>query len=455
MSRLALSARLSLIAICLVAVAGMLISALAYRVNDMERSAGPPPPDQVARIVRLFEDVPAKNRPLLEETLETGLIRADLDPAGDLPLSEPGLAPVEPAVSSPYAAALAPRPVVVYGDERNLAWLTKTHPALSPPLVFRVELADGEILTLESKPAALLNRQGLPMGLPAGILGTLIALGALLWLRRDTRPLADLARTLESLDPAKGPVTLPPAKQGRRGREMAALSAAFDRLQGRIATLTAGRLALIGGLQHDMRAFATRLRLRVEAIPDDDDRTAAVRDIQDIISLLDDALLASRSGAGDLALDLELLAPHDLIAAEAGIHPLTASPTARTARVLADRLALRRVVANLVDNARQHGEGRLALDLTLEDTDLVLTVDDDGPGIPEAQRPMLLEPFTRLETSRARHTGGAGLGLAVSRSLARALGGELTIGDAPILGGARLILRLPLYRDLSREGRGT
>ena len=100
-------------------------------------------------------------------------------------------------------------------------------------------------------------------------------------------------------------------------------------------------------------------------------------------------------------------------------------------------------MANLVDNALRYG-GAARLSLTTEAGEAVLTVDDDGPGVPPDQRDLLLEPFTRADASRARRTGGAGLGLAVVRSLAAAHGGSVAIGDAPSV-GARMTVRLPLF----------
>jgi signal transduction histidine kinase len=115
-----------------------------------------------------------------------------------------------------------------------------------------------------------------------------------------------------------------------------------------------------------------------------------------------------------------------------------------TALVIGDRLALRRIFANLIDNAVKYGGGA-HLVLTVEGAWLQLVIDDPGPGIPPEQRDVILEPFVRLETSRARKTGGAGLGLAVARSLTEAHGGRLQIDQAPG-GGARVVVRLPLFQ---------
>ena len=112
--------------------------------------------------------------------------------------------------------------------------------------------------------------------------------------------------------------------------------------------------------------------------------------------------------------------------------------------VLGDRLALRRIVANVIDNAIKYG--RLAHVRTqLAGNVIRITVDDEGPGIPADQRQAILEPFNRLEASRNRATGGAGLGLAVVRSLVEAHGGTIEIAEVPS-GGTRVSVELPVFR---------
>jgi signal transduction histidine kinase len=123
---------------------------------------------------------------------------------------------------------------------------------------------------------------------------------------------------------------------------------------------------------------------------------------------------------------------------------LQSSVTGTNATVLGDRLALRRVIANLIDNALKYGRAA-HVNLEAREQAVLLTVDDEGPGIPPEQREAMLEPFVRLETSRNRRTGGAGLGLAVVRNLVEAHGGAVRIDDAPA-GGARFTVSLPLFR---------
>src|SRR5690606_30244996 len=242
---------------------------------------------------------------------------------------------------------------------------------------------------------------GVPAPLATSLFGGLVALAALLAMRRETRPIARLAAAVDLLDPSGPRVELP--GRGSSVREIAALIGAFDRLQNRLAHLLRTRMAMLAGISHDIRTFTTRLRLRVDSIPDDTERERAVADIEDMVRLLDDALLATRAGAGELA--EELVELDDLVRAEVDDRraerravALSAEEMHGRAVVLGDRVALRRVVANLVDNALHYGASA-RIGLESDDRVVVLTVDDRGPGIPPAERDAVLEPFVRLETS--------------------------------------------------------
>jgi len=112
-------------------------------------------------------------------------------------------------------------------------------------------------------------------------------------------------------------------------------------------------------------------------------------------------------------------------------------------QVVADEALLARAVRNLVDNAVRHRSSRLALATRADGDGAVIVVDDDGPGIAPADRARVLGRFVRLDEGRARDAGGSGLGLAIVAEIAAAHHGGVSIEDAP-LGGARVVLRLPL-----------
>jgi signal transduction histidine kinase len=347
-----------------------------------------------------------------------------------------------------YAAALSGRevavaaPPVIHGN-----WFPRLTRLMANAIELRVGLRTGETLVVDATTRLPVTPLGLPVGFGAGLFGTIVALLALLVMQRETRPLARLAAAVDRVDLSAGPPLLPDAR--RSAPEIRAVIAAFNRLQARLSEMLRGRMTLIGGIAHDVRTFATRLRLRVEKIPDEAEQLRAIADIDDMIRLLDDALLSSRVGAGQLSQEMVEFAA--LVEAEAGDRQaqgcdvkITMEGAASGVIVLGDRLALRRVVGNIVDNAVKYG--RVAhVQVRLTRDAVVLTVDDEGPGIPAGQRQAMLEPFNRLETSRNRTTGGAGLGLAVVRSLVEAHGGTIEIAEAPH-GGTRVNVALPVFR---------
>lgn len=104
---------------------------------------------------------------------------------------------------------------------------------------------------------------------------------------------------------------------------------------------------------------------------------------------------------------------------------------------------LRRVIANLIDNAVRHADNTVRMTVVATRTDIELAVEDDGPGIPPEQRLAVFERFVRLDEARSRDDGGAGLGLSLVQAVVQAHGGSVEVGESPRLGGARFVVRLP------------
>ena len=446
MLRASLAFRIGMIVVISLCLLWLSVIALFFSGRMRTEAGARPPPAQVAAIVRLVENAPPSDRLALLAALQSDTLSPRIEPGLVLDTGRIPAALVGDRSLDDYRAVLAERPVRI-----GMVFPRRKYSRLGRPgpkaLEYRIGLRTGDTLVLDTRSAAPVTVLGLPAGLGVGLFGTLVALVALFIMNRETRPLAQLAAAVDRIDLAGDPAPLPELR--RSAPEIRAVVGAFNRLQGRLSGLLRARLAMLGGISHDVRTFATRLRLRVEMIPPGPDRERAVTDIADMIRLLDDALLASRAGAGELAQELIELAA--LVRAEVADRQgagadvsLTIGPAVGQAPVLGDRLALRRIVGNLLENALTYGH-RARLTLTESGGDHLLTIDDDGPGIPADQRDLLLEPFVRLESSRNRRTGGAGLGLAVVRSLAEAQGGSIAIGEAPS-GGARLEVRLPVFR---------
>jgi signal transduction histidine kinase len=454
MGRLGLSARLMAIGASAMLVLWLLILAAYYRSNAA--SFHDSSPERLAAITSLLSRTDADERAGLaaafsEPTLSLAL--ATLDPNGHLSGSPAAVALAggvdvtgRPEFSA-HRALLGKTLVSIRAREGRVLrpLLLRWGGARFLPLAYVLRLKDGAILIVEGRLAPGFNLFGLPVGLGAGLAGTLMGLLVLLLVQREIRPLLTLARAADRMDPSGPPIPLPAASG--RTREVRSLIQAFGRLQDRLQLLLTSRLALLSGVQHDVRSFATRLRLRVEAIPDPTERERAVKDIEDMIRLLDDALVSARAGSGSL--DEELIELGEWLTAEVadlgrnGVPLTLGSLPPEPVEVLADRVALKRILGNLVDNAVKYGT-RAEVALLRSGEQAVLRVRDAGPGIAPEMRALLLEPFTRGEPSRARKTGGAGLGLAIVQTLSRAHGGTIEIGDAPG-GGAEVRVSLPLF----------
>jgi len=447
--RMTFAARIGLIVVVGLGMAWISTIALYYiaRAHTAESNTLPVP-GHIAALVELIERTPSEEQKLVLRVASSETFAARIDAGANTGTTAQRILPRlnQRAIESSLQA-LGGRPVSVnfadVGERRRL------FSRLVPPTVdVRVGLRTGDTLVIEVGNAILLGPLGLPVGFGAGIFGTLIALLALLVMHRETKPLARLAEAVDRVDLSLDPVALPEAR--RSAPEIRSLIDAFNRLQGRLGELLRSRMAMLGGISHDVRTYATRLRLRAEKINDEAERDRAIADINDMILLLDDALLASRAGAGELA--EEMVEIDDIIRAEVADRQSGGARIdyqgghwEQVPTVLGDRLALRRVVANLADNAIKYG-GSAHLRSMIVDKDFLLTVDDDGAGIPPEHRQAMLEPFSRLETSRSRGTGGAGLGLAIARGLTEAHGGALSIQQAPS-GGARISVRLPLFQS--------
>jgi two-component system osmolarity sensor histidine kinase EnvZ len=312
------------------------------------------------------------------------------------------------------------------------------------PVRLVVPLSDGEFIVAETVDDLTVRVLGLPPGFWAGIIGFLVAALALYAVLRETIPLSRLARSVDRFAEAIEPAPVPVGG----AREVRALIGAFNRMQSRIAELVRNRTFMLAAISHDLRTYLTRLRLRVEMMPDPDMRERATRDVEEMSGLLDDALTFARTSfAGNRSeqVDLAEIVGRECSERAAAGQTIKCDVSATPIHVWGDPAALVRIVGNLIDNAVKYG-GEAAVTLsqvgTQAGTEAIMLVDDRGPGVPPAERERIFEPFLRLEASRNRDRGGAGLGLAIARHLVLSLGGAIAVEDRPG-GGARFCVRLP------------
>ncbi|KPL52488.1 hypothetical protein ABB55_09850 [Prosthecomicrobium hirschii] len=450
--RLGFVGRLVLILLMLLLAFAALAVAVSFTARERRAASAErfPIPAQVAAIVALIESQPSGEPSLLTRATSSDSFSVAIVP--DAPVSVPPEQRM-PAIEwliGQYLETLPDRAVVAYRPappaDGPLARLAeRLDLAGRTPIAIAVELVDGRWALFELRGNAVRRIFGVPAGFWIGVVGFLFAAIALWAVVREARPLSELARSVEDFA-AKGE----PSRVSPRGApDIRRLIDASNAMQTRIAALIKGRSMLIGAIGHDLKTYITRLRLRVEAIEADEQRERAARDLDDMTTMIDEALaLARGTGAPDHREPIDLAALLD--EAVAG-RPLAAiefapsqarSPADGPVRVSGDPVALARVIGNLLDNAGRYA-ARCRVALAREGRTVSVTVEDDGPGIPEAEREAVFEPFYRLERSRNRSTGGTGLGLAIARQIVEAHRGTIALDRSPALGGARFVVRLP------------
>jgi signal transduction histidine kinase len=267
-----------------------------------------------------------------------------------------------------------------------------------------------------------------------------IALVAFWLVSRVTAPLRRLASAAETLGRNLFAEPLPVGGPS----EVAVAAAAFNRMQGRLARLIQGRTELLAAISHDLRTPLTQLRLRLEMKPETPEREKNLRALDDMDAIVGTFLAyarASHESEDRSRIDLGALVAtvcDDL--ADLGAAVDCDSPGGLV--VACKRLAIRRAVGNLIDNALKYGhEARVAT--RREGGYAVVAIEDSGPGIPEVDIEAVLQPFRRVEVQPGSVEGGVGLGLSIAQAIAEDHGGEVRLANR-VTGGLRAELVLPL-----------
>lgn len=446
LARLGFSKRLLALIILVLFAAWALGTGTAYVwLKGSQKTARLPFPAQAAAIVRLVDEANVERRETVLQALggENFLIAISANAPDEMGRVR---MPVVEWYMAQYLEPQDKRSVVVTlertpGSVSDAVDLSEYWTYSRTPLRIAVSLNSGGYVHFETRGDLLRSVFGFPAGFWLGVIGALIGAGAIVGLMREARPLRELAAVVADFNADSAP---PPVKP-RGAPEIRALMGAINDMQMRVAELIRARTILLGAISHDLKTILTRLRLRMEAIADSEKYVKAERDIDEMTRILDDAIAVAKGSS--VAHRQELVDLAALVIEEAqercGLATVKQLETARV-YVKADPVALRRVVNNLLDNALRFGRNA-EIGVTSDAGVVRLTVGDDGPGIPEADRQRVFEPFTRLDQSRNRSIGGSGLGLAIAKQIIEAHGGAITIGDSSF-GGAHLQVDLPAAR---------
>lgn len=256
---------------------------------------------------------------------------------------------------------------------------------------------------------------------------------AVVLVKRQTAPLESLSRAVRTLGAGEWPDPIPE----RGPEELAGLARSFNRMTGQVRELLANRTTLLAGISHDLRTPITQIQLALAMLPDDGGDAELLagirRDLERMNRLIGMFLDISRGLEGGQDENLLIEPLLDELVKQFREHgvPIQWQPCPGC-RLEVNAMALTRIVSNLLENALRYGAGSpISVTCGCSNNGVVISVSDQGPGIPEDELENVFRPFYRLEQSRNQGTGGSGLGLAIVRQLARAYGWDVTLQANP------------------------
>ena len=263
---------------------------------------------------------------------------------------------------------------------------------------------------------------------------------AILFLRNQIRPIQQLSEAADSF--GKGRV-MPPDFRIRGATEVRQAGLAFLQMRERIERQIEQRTAMLTGVSHDLRTILTRFKLQLALVDQTREVEELQADVDDMQEMLEGYISFAR---GDTEEPVEAVN----IAQVLERHILEASLRDKVYRIDCEEdmainirpNAFNRLVANIVSNAFRYANS-LKIKVASGSTQVSITFDDDGPGIPEDMREEVFKPFFRLDEARNLDESGTGLGLSIARDIARNHGGDINIYDSP-QGGLRVIVTLPV-----------
>lgn len=320
---------------------------------------------------------------------------------------------------------------------------------------FQVTMVDGSTLFIQLPRPAGRSPGMSPMGPPStprfpfnyawmlGLIAVAVALGTYPIVRRLTKRLEVVEHGVRQWGDGDLSLRLP----DHGNDEVASLAQGFNVAAQRVQELLQSHKSLLANASHELRSPLTRIRMGLELMgsqPGPEFRDEIARNIQELDQLIDEILLASRLDASEAdvgtveAVDLVGLAAEECARCDA---ELEVPQDSSVLIVRGVSKLLRRVVRNLLENARRHAAGGAHVALCQDGDSVVMTVCDNGPGVPEAFRDKIFQPFFRLPGATERD-GGVGLGLSLVRSIVLRHGGSVQCTNRDG-GGACFVVRLP------------
>ena len=264
---------------------------------------------------------------------------------------------------------------------------------------------------------------------------------AILFLRNQIRPILRLTEAVENFGKGRDVPSFGP----RGAQEVRRAALAFIEMKRRVERAIEQRTTMLAGVSHDLRTVLTRFKLELALLGERAEFAALRKDVDEMARMVEAYLAFARGDSGEQAEPTDMAAFLDELKADAERHGHRTAVAFHGYPVVTVRPhAFKRCLSNLVSNAARFADA-IAITGRRDHRWLTITVDDDGPGIPVQLREDVFKPFLRLDDARNQDegVGGAGLGLAIARDIARSHGGDITLGDSP-LGGLRATVRIPV-----------
>jgi two-component system osmolarity sensor histidine kinase EnvZ len=262
---------------------------------------------------------------------------------------------------------------------------------------------------------------------------------AIAFLRNQIKPILKLADAAESFGKGRDVPNFRP----RGAREVRRAAAAFIEMKARVERTMEQRTAMLAGVSHDLRTILTRFKLELALLDDSPEIDAMKKDVDEMARMLEAYLAFARGDTGEVSAPTDMAEFVQELKDDAERNGHRTTVIFHGAPVVTVRpAAFKRCLGNLVSNAARYANA-IAITGHRDHRYLTITVDDDGPGIPAAQREDVFKPFLRLDDARNQDEGGTGLGLAIARDIARSHGGDIALADSP-LGGLRAIVKVPV-----------
>lgn len=285
-------------------------------------------------------------------------------------------------------------------------------------------------------------------GFVAWMIGTslLLFLVAVGFLRIQVRSIADLAEAAENFGKGIDDKKFKPYGSS----EVRKAGIAFIKMKERIQRQISERTRMLAGVSHDLRTPLTRMRLQLALLPDNKDKNGLdkeefLQDVSEMEKMLEGYLSFVSGEGGEQASFVDL---NELILSiinkfrTSNKALIRYSTNDQVSAVQGREQALKRALSNIIGNAFNYGK-TIAVSLESVGNKVEITIDDDGPGIPEDKREDVFKAFYRLEGSRNKETGGVGLGLSIAKDVVTSHGGTIELHDSPI-GGLRVLVSIPL-----------